>query len=81
MNVGKKGEKMLILIFLSHLHLVNCCPISSQGMVEELSSGACVAMELVVKDKTKNTAVEFRKIVGPCDPVNIETLFVNAFLS
>lgn len=41
-------------------------------MVEELSSGPCVAMELVVRDKQKNSAVEFRKIVGPCDPVNIE---------
>lgn len=42
---------------------------SFQGMVEELSSGPCVAMEIVSKDKTQNTAVEFRKLVGPSDPV------------
>lgn len=50
-------------------------------MVEELSSGPCIAMELVAKDKTKNTAVEFRKIVGPCDPVSryyLLSLFVDA---
>lgn len=41
-----------------------------QGMVEELSSGPCVAMEIVAKDKTLNTAVEFRKLVGPADPVS-----------
>ncbi|XP_023934059.2 nucleoside diphosphate kinase 7 isoform X2 [Bicyclus anynana] len=39
-----------------------------QGMVEELASGPCVAMELVAKDKNLNTAVEFRKLVGPVDP-------------
>ncbi|XP_039757253.1 nucleoside diphosphate kinase 7 [Pararge aegeria] len=39
-----------------------------QGMVEELASGPCVAMELVAKDKNLNTAVEFRKLVGPTDP-------------
>lgn len=39
-------------------------------MVEELASGACVAMEIVSKDKTLNTAVEFRKLVGPADPVS-----------
>ncbi|KAL0901415.1 hypothetical protein ABMA27_006682 [Loxostege sticticalis] len=39
-----------------------------KGMVEELSSGPCVAMEIVSKDKTQNTAVEFRKLVGPSDP-------------
>ncbi|XP_034831451.1 nucleoside diphosphate kinase homolog 7 isoform X1 [Maniola hyperantus] len=39
-----------------------------QGMVEELSSGRCVAMEVVAKDKNVNTAVEFRKLVGPSDP-------------
>ncbi|CAH0592560.1 unnamed protein product [Chrysodeixis includens] len=39
-----------------------------KGMVEELASGACVAMEIVSKDKTVNTAVEFRKLVGPADP-------------
>ncbi|CAH0695308.1 unnamed protein product [Spodoptera exigua] len=39
-----------------------------KGMVEELSSGPCVAMEIVSKDKTVNTAVEFRKLVGPADP-------------
>lgn len=38
-------------------------------MVEELSSGPCVAMEIVAKDKSHNTAVEFRKLVGPSDPV------------
>lgn len=38
-------------------------------MVEELSSGPCVAMEIVAKDKNINTAVEFRKLVGPSDPV------------
>lgn len=40
-------------------------------MVEELSSGPCVAMEIVSKDKSLNTAVEFRKLVGPADPVSI----------
>ncbi|KAJ8735668.1 hypothetical protein PYW07_007288 [Mythimna separata] len=39
-----------------------------KGMVEELSSGPCVAMEVVSKDKSLNTAVEFRKLVGPTDP-------------
>ncbi|XP_026759040.2 nucleoside diphosphate kinase 7-like [Galleria mellonella] len=39
-----------------------------KGMVEELSSGPCVAMEIVAKDKSVNTAVEFRKLVGPSDP-------------
>lgn len=39
-----------------------------KGMVEELSSGPCVAMEIVSKDKSVNTAVEFRKLVGPADP-------------
>ncbi|PZC75173.1 nucleoside diphosphate kinase 7 [Helicoverpa armigera] len=39
-----------------------------KGMVEELSSGPCVAMEIVAKDKTVNSAVEFRKLVGPADP-------------
>ncbi|CAG9135190.1 unnamed protein product [Plutella xylostella] len=39
-----------------------------QGMVEELASGPCVAMEIVAKDKSVNTAVEFRKMVGPTDP-------------
>ncbi|XP_063395284.1 nucleoside diphosphate kinase 7 [Cydia fagiglandana] len=39
-----------------------------KGMMEELSSGACVAMELQAKDKSVNTAVEFRKLVGPSDP-------------
>ncbi|CAH0405301.1 unnamed protein product [Chilo suppressalis] len=39
-----------------------------KGMVEELSSGPCVAMEIVAKDKTVTTAVEFRKLVGPSDP-------------
>lgn len=39
-----------------------------KGMVEELSSGPCVAMEIVAKDKNVNTAVEFRKLVGPADP-------------
>ncbi|XP_013194167.1 nucleoside diphosphate kinase 7 [Amyelois transitella] len=39
-----------------------------KGMVEELSSGPCVAMEIVCRDKSLNTAVEFRKIVGPSDP-------------
>ncbi|KAJ8736242.1 hypothetical protein PYW08_006898 [Mythimna loreyi] len=39
-----------------------------KGMVEELSSGPCVAMEVVSQDKTLNTAVEFRKLVGPTDP-------------
>ncbi|KAL4712712.1 hypothetical protein ACJJTC_008009 [Scirpophaga incertulas] len=39
-----------------------------KGMVEELSSGSCVAMEIVAKEKNINTAVEFRKLVGPSDP-------------
>ncbi|CAK1602171.1 unnamed protein product [Parnassius mnemosyne] len=39
-----------------------------KGMVEELSSGPCVAMEIVAKDKNVHTAVEFRKLVGPSDP-------------
>ncbi|XP_075975151.1 nucleoside diphosphate kinase homolog 7-like [Anticarsia gemmatalis] len=39
-----------------------------KGMVEELASGPCVAMEIVAKDKNVNTAVEFRKLVGPADP-------------
>ncbi|KAJ0182446.1 hypothetical protein K1T71_001815 [Dendrolimus kikuchii] len=39
-----------------------------KGMVEELSSGTCVAMEITAKDKGINTAVEFRKLVGPSDP-------------
>lgn len=39
-------------------------------MVEELASGPCVAMEIVAKDKSLNTAVEFRKLVGPSDPVS-----------
>lgn len=39
-------------------------------MVEELSSGPCIAMEIVAKDKRINTAVEFRKLVGPSDPVS-----------
>ncbi|KAI5635583.1 nucleoside diphosphate kinase domain-containing protein [Phthorimaea operculella] len=39
-----------------------------KGMVEELASGACVAMELVAKDKSVSSAVEFRKWVGPADP-------------
>ncbi|XP_068626751.1 nucleoside diphosphate kinase homolog 7-like isoform X2 [Battus philenor] len=39
-----------------------------KGMVEELASGPCVAMEIVAKDKSLNTAVEFRKLVGPADP-------------
>lgn len=39
-------------------------------MVEELSSGPCVAMEIVAKDKNVNTAIEFRKLVGPSDPVS-----------
>ncbi|XP_046966392.1 nucleoside diphosphate kinase 7 isoform X2 [Vanessa cardui] len=39
-----------------------------KGMVEELSSGPCIAMEIVAKDKNVNTAVEFRKLVGPSDP-------------
>lgn len=39
-------------------------------MVEELSSGPCVAMEIVAKNKNVNTAVEFRKLVGPSDPVS-----------
>ncbi|CAH2102387.1 unnamed protein product [Euphydryas editha] len=39
-----------------------------KGMVEELSSGPCVAMEIVAKDKNVNTAIEFRKLVGPSDP-------------
>lgn len=39
-------------------------------MIDELSSGACVAMEIVVKDPTKHSAVEFRKLVGPSDPVS-----------
>lgn len=40
-------------------------------MVEELSSGNCIAMEIVAKDKTLNSAVEFRKLVGPADPVSL----------
>ncbi|CAH4031241.1 nucleoside diphosphate kinase 7 isoform X1 [Pieris brassicae] len=39
-----------------------------KGMVEELASGSCIAMEIVAKDKRTNTAVEFRKLVGPSDP-------------
>ncbi|XP_045486062.1 nucleoside diphosphate kinase 7 isoform X2 [Pieris rapae] len=39
-----------------------------KGMVEELSSGPCIAMEIVAKDKRTNTAIEFRKLVGPSDP-------------
>ncbi|GBP40003.1 Nucleoside diphosphate kinase 7 [Eumeta japonica] len=39
-----------------------------QGMVEELSSGACIAMEVTAKDKNVNSAIEFRKLVGPPDP-------------
>lgn len=39
-------------------------------MVEELASGPCVAMEIVAKDKSVVTAVEFRKLVGPTDPVS-----------
>ncbi|XP_049879388.1 nucleoside diphosphate kinase 7 [Pectinophora gossypiella] len=39
-----------------------------KGMVDELASGACVAMEIVAKDRTLNSAVEFRKLVGPTDP-------------
>ncbi|XP_072940663.1 nucleoside diphosphate kinase homolog 7 [Epargyreus clarus] len=39
-----------------------------KGMVDELSSGPCIAMEIVAKDKNLNTAVEFRKLVGPSDP-------------
>ncbi|XP_041974966.1 nucleoside diphosphate kinase 7 [Aricia agestis] len=39
-----------------------------KGMVDELASGPCVAMEIVAKDKNVNTAVEFRKLVGPSDP-------------
>lgn len=39
-------------------------------MVEELASGPCVAMEIVAKDKNVNTAIEFRKLVGPSDPVS-----------
>ncbi|KPJ08719.1 Nucleoside diphosphate kinase 7 [Papilio machaon] len=39
-----------------------------KGMVEELASGPCVAMEIVAKDKSVVTAVEFRKLVGPADP-------------
>ncbi|XP_073957740.1 nucleoside diphosphate kinase homolog 7 [Choristoneura fumiferana] len=39
-----------------------------KGMVEELASGPCVAMELQIQNKTLNTAVEFRKLVGPSDP-------------
>lgn len=38
--------------------------------MEELSSGPCVAMEIVAKDSSHNTAVEFRKLVGPSDPVS-----------
>lgn len=75
MKVGKKEKVYCNVCFhisTAHFNSVNCCPVFLQGMVEELSSGPCVAMELVVKDKTKNTAVEFRKIVGPCDPVNIQ---------
>lgn len=39
-----------------------------KGMVDELSSGSCVAMEIVSRDRDVNTAVEFRKYVGPSDP-------------
>ncbi|CAK1540107.1 unnamed protein product [Leptosia nina] len=39
-----------------------------KGMVEELASGPCIAMEIVAKDKNVNTAVDFRKLVGPSDP-------------
>ncbi|CAH0766485.1 unnamed protein product [Diatraea saccharalis] len=39
-----------------------------KGMVEELASGPCVAMEIVAKDKSVTTAIEFRKLVGPSDP-------------
>lgn len=44
-------------------------------MVEELSSGSCVAMEVVAKQSNVNTAIEFRKLVGPPDPVSV--VFLN----
>ncbi|XP_050681384.1 nucleoside diphosphate kinase 7-like isoform X2 [Leptidea sinapis] len=45
-----------------------------KGMVDELSSGPCVAMEIVAKNKGLHTAVEFRKLVGPIDPVSNKRL-------
>lgn len=53
------------MLFMYNLYLLKCL----QGMVEELASGPCVAMELQIQNKKLNTAVEFRKLVGPSDPV------------
>lgn len=39
-------------------------------MIAELISGPCVAME-IVGPQDVNTPVEFRKLVGPIDPVSI----------
>lgn len=39
-------------------------------MVAQLSSGLCMALELVTVDESKDTHAEFRKFCGPMDPVS-----------
>lgn len=39
-------------------------------MVTEMTSGPCVAMEIVAPGEV-NTPVEFRKLIGPADPVRL----------
>lgn len=43
-------------------------------MVKQLSSGPCVAMEIKSSQENCNVAVEFRKFVGPADPVSVTIL-------
>ncbi|XP_013115458.1 nucleoside diphosphate kinase 7 [Stomoxys calcitrans] len=38
------------------------------SMVSQLSSGACVALEVVCNDPNKNSYEDFRKFCGPMDP-------------
>lgn len=43
-------------------------------MVAQLSSGLCMALELVTVDESKDTHAEFRKFCGPMDPVSFYNL-------
>lgn len=40
-------------------------------MVIELASGSIIAMEIEVKDSTKNSYLQFRKLCGPNDSVRL----------
>lgn len=48
-------------------------------MVAELQSGACVAMEITHQDDSIDVPNEFRKLVGPMDPVSVYLLLTEFY--